>query len=230
MEDRRELIQKISSFLPENLEGTPLITTRGKDHLHIIPHNEHDFAVLSDASRWRNSSGITLKPWIPRQQSLQQYVVLRGLEQSIPAEDVAEALRTRGYKIVEPVPSDVNHQVCKRLLKGVGQGTPSLSMKIELAESDDRDRIIREGLIVLNKRYQVSAYTPPLVPLQCWRCQRFGHTRLRCTSEPACLKCGQNHVGTPCSASSIDFKCKNCTGNHRANDRTCKVYQEALNK
>jgi hypothetical protein len=42
-------------------------------------------------------------------------------------------------------------------------------------------------------RVKVETYNAPKGPLQCKRCQRFGHTQRNCGYAPRCVGCGDAH-------------------------------------
>lgn len=68
---------------------------------------------------------------------------------------------------------------------------------------------------------QVRIYIPP--PMRCFKCQRFGHTSLKCDKEQLCV-CGKPlHVGNPCEE---PLTCVNCNGMHSARSRNCPVFKE----
>lgn len=58
-------------------------------------------------------------------------------------------------------------------------------------------------------------------PLQCNKCQMYGHTSKRCSdAEPKCRRCAENHPVDQCQA---DYsKCANCGENHVAGHKSCK--------
>ena len=61
-------------------------------------------------------------------------------------------------------------------------------------------------------------------PLQCFKCQRLGHTATGYKAKVCCLKCGEEHKVESCLAEEI--KCANCKGNHRANSTECTLIAE----
>lgn len=68
---------------------------------------------------------------------------------------------------------------------------------------------------------QVRMYVPP--PMRCFRCQKFGHTSLRCSEEQVCV-CGKPlHEGRPCEE---PISCVNCQGPHSARSRNCPIYKQ----
>ena len=61
-------------------------------------------------------------------------------------------------------------------------------------------------------------------PLQCFRCQKFGHHKDICTGCQVCGKCGErdpNHTESECK----DIKCANCHEQYPAFSRTCEFYK-----
>lgn len=69
---------------------------------------------------------------------------------------------------------------------------------------------------------------------QCYRCQRFGHTRNYCSMSYRCVKCLGEHYYKDCpKTQDIPPTCVNCKEHHPANYRGCKYYteqQKSLNK
>ena len=45
-------------------------------------------------------------------------------------------------------------------------------------------------------RVSVETYVAPKGPLQCKRCQRFGHTKRNCGYSPRCVACGGSHLSS----------------------------------
>jgi hypothetical protein len=76
-------------------------------------------------------------------------------------------------------------------------------------------------------RVTVETYTAPNGPLQCKRCQRFGHTQRNCGYAPWCVACGKTHHSGECSTPKEQLKCCGCGGNHTANYRSCGKWKEA---
>ena len=65
--------------------------------------------------------------------------------------------------------------------------------------------------------YSVDRFYPN--PMRCFNCQRFGHTKQRCTNKQACYKCGDIHTHVECTA--VSNKCLNCKGQHEATSKDC---------
>ena len=63
--------------------------------------------------------------------------------------------------------------------------------------------------------------------LQCFKCQKVGHTHFNCKNETVCLKCSRNHSVKECDINN-KTKCSNCGGDHVACARKCPFLKEAV--
>jgi hypothetical protein len=70
-------------------------------------------------------------------------------------------------------------------------------------------------------RVSVETYVSPKGPLQCKRCQRFGHTQRNCGYAPRCVACGGSHLSGGCATPREQPQCCGCRGNHTVNYRGC---------
>jgi len=70
-------------------------------------------------------------------------------------------------------------------------------------------------------RCKIHSSTP-----QCYNCQQFGHTALRCEQKtPTCRQCAGVHDSRTCKAEVA--KCANCKGPHKASSAACKARGQA---
>jgi hypothetical protein len=75
-------------------------------------------------------------------------------------------------------------------------------------------------------RVKVEMYNAPKGPLECKRCQRFGHTQRNSGYAPTCVACGDEHMSGKCVTPKQQLKCCRCGGNHTANYRGCSKWKE----
>ena len=61
-------------------------------------------------------------------------------------------------------------------------------------------------------------------PVQCFKCQRFGHKSQECRSNQRCLLCAGLHAHSDCPRT--EQNCANCKGKHPANANICPVKKE----
>ena len=84
---------------------------------------------------------------------------------------------------------------------------------ILMFQSQTLPKYIRVGYY----RVAVSQFIPNTI--RCYKCQKFGHTKLNCRKNEVCNKCGKDH--TDSQECTNEVKCVNCQGNHAFNDKTC---------
>lgn len=57
-------------------------------------------------------------------------------------------------------------------------------------------------------------------PVQCRKCQMFGHGERGCNVKPRCASCAGRHRTTECQLTN-EIRCANCNNNHKATDTNC---------
>ena len=61
-------------------------------------------------------------------------------------------------------------------------------------------------------------------PMRCYKCHRFGHTKLRCRGKALCPTCGQEGHTENCNA---DPWCRNCQkGGHKVTSKECPKWKQ----
>lgn len=101
---------------------------------------------------------------------------------------------------------------------------PSLVVAAELVNNDASREIFKidkicHAIVSIEPRKNNNS-----IP-QCFRCQRFGHTRNYCNMSYRCVKCLGEHYYKDCpKTQDTPPTCVNCKENHPANYRGCKHY------
>jgi hypothetical protein len=72
----------------------------------------------------------------------------------------------------------------------------------------------------------VELYVAPKGPMQCKRCQRFGHMQRNCGYAPRCVACGGSHLYGGCCILREQPQCCGYGGNHTANYWDCIKWEE----
>ena len=112
------------------------------------------------------------------------------------------------------------HAIERLKKKSPEQGwIPSTAVKISFNEPD-----LPTELTIGHSFYKVWPFVN--LPVQCYRCQRLGHTAQGCRAKVRCLICGGEHNKEVCSSQQV--KCANCSGTHTANSRYCNQMRVAL--
>lgn len=148
-------------------------------------------------------------------------VVIKNIPVSLTDDEIKEELITYNLPI----------QKITRLLNKNHQ--PTLVVAVELTNNDAGKNIFKVDKIchaIIRIEPRKNNKNIP----QCYRCQRFGHTRNYCNMEYRCVKCLGNHYYKDCpKAPNVPPTCVNCKENHPANFRGCTFFknlQKSTNK
>ena len=148
-------------------------------------------------------------------------VFLRGLPSTMKTDEIKEALLELKYN-----PRNV-YNVPKKI-DGILQPRPLFRIELEPAETNSS---IYDLTNLLHVRIKVEPPKPRRDPSHCSNCQRLGHTKHYCLRLPRCIKCGAEYKSNQCPLPSTEkCKCANCSGNHPANYRGCKAFQQLRKK
>jgi hypothetical protein len=97
----------------------------------------------------------------------------------------------------------------------------SSSCKLMFDSNEARDKIVKDKLMLMNKRFHVEN---SVRVAQCTKCKQFGHSSRFCKNEESCGRCSGHHHGE--ASCDRAFRCSNCFSDHSAYDRSCKIYQK----
>jgi hypothetical protein len=116
-------------------------------------------------------------------------------------------------ELIQTNETDIKIEKIERLKRKTENGwQPSASLKIFFS-----GKKLPESVTIAYSYYKVRPYVGE--PLQCYRCQRLGHTATGCRATVRCLVCGKNHPKEVCQSNYI--KCANCNQDHMANSKNC---------
>jgi hypothetical protein len=94
---------------------------------------------------------------------------------------------------------------------GILEGTDTLVLTFDRPQ-------IPDTLLVGYLKLRVSQYYDS--PMQCLKCQKYGHTKTRCTeTKDICRNCSLELPHTSCG----NKKCVNCGQDHASNDSSCEI-------
>lgn len=147
-------------------------------------------------------------------------VVLRKLPIDTPTKDILDDLKDLDFPALEV------SQLYGRD-KETREKVPHPLFLATLQKRDDNHRIYKLEYL-LSYRVAVEPYRPPEL-LQCFKCQKVGHSMRTCFCDPKCVKCGAAHLSSTClKTRDTPAHCANCNGDHPANYRGCSVLKNAI--
>lgn len=87
-------------------------------------------------------------------------------------------------------------------------------------------KILPKRVYICYNALTVDLYIYPTI--QCYKCCRYGHTKITCRSNPRCFKCGKDHSGDSC-INEEDWHCCLCKGSHFATSKSCPEHLRQKN-
>jgi hypothetical protein len=117
---------------------------------------------------------------------------------------------------------------CQRLISGE-TGRTCWKVKAKCASLSEKKTLLQQGVKLGYRKYKVSNYAPKNIT-QCFKCQKFGHTSVRCTNTEACKKCSLPHSHKACTTDPNQPSCPNCKGPHPSTFKGCPSYKAEIIK
>jgi len=192
------------------------------EKLMLVPRTDEGFRATVSAPRALDGSkGVSFHTfYLPEDRCVR--LLVKNLSRHMPEDVIREELENLGICVqgVLQLRSGRRDQEAAK----AHPLTPHFIVTVARGPEVAKVRSITElcGLRVL-----VETYVAPKGPLQCKRCQRFGHTQRYCSYAPRCVACGEAHPSGECSIQPQQLKCCSCGGNHKANYRGCAKWKEA---
>ena len=122
----------------------------------------------------------------------------------------------KGCSIEEIVANCEGVVEARRITVRRGETTIETNTVVLTFDSCRPPATVRASYLVL----EVRPYVPN--PLRCFKCQKFGHSQLRCRHAAVCARCGKTgHPEKDCKASPC---CPNCQGQHTAFSKECQTW------
>ena len=145
--------------------------------------------------------------------------IIRGLPPNFTEEEILVELQNLKFPAVS-VRQFKRSQVDP--LSELPYKTPLPIWLITLHNESGIKEKIKQLTGMFNLKIKVEDYEGSSTPMQCFRCQRFGHKAQGCNLQPKCVKCAGSHHTRECTKDPISpATCSNCEGTHPANYRQC---------
>ncbi|CAH0389637.1 unnamed protein product [Bemisia tabaci] len=237
--DNIKSIISLIDAIPEKGENFKFsLKSLNNNVVKVFPENQETWEKCGKTFQEANLQFVTYENKITRPIK----VVVRGLHQSTPVEEIIDDLKDKGFKAIgasnvkivewieiqQPQPNqqaqvDPSQQVYQKQFKKKLIGLPIFHILFENTQDVEEIFSIKS---ILHTRIVVEPLKKgdDVVP-QCLRCQAYGHTRKYCFRAPRCVRCAGDHFSDKCELGKFtkDPLCVNCGEKHPANYRGCAV-------
>lgn len=143
-------------------------------------------------------------------------IVIKNVPYSIEDEDIKKELLDKNLPVTK---------VSRLLNKNKAK---SLVVAVELVNKEAAKEIFKIEHLCYAVVHVEPRKNSGSIP-QCFRCQRYGHTKNYCEMNPRCVKCEGDHLYKDCAKSAeTPPKCVNCKMDHPANYKGCAYYLQQV--
>lgn len=210
IKDVTKLKELIDSVLEKSQYSFKVVT---KNQLRVTTKDTDTYKKLMALVRERKLIGHTFTPKSDRPYR----IVIKNLHHSTPIDAIKEAIESTG-NIVRDEIITARHGPTK---------TPLSTWFVNLVPGPANDAVKKLKYIYNTSVLIEDPKRKKTIP-QCKRCQQYGHTRNYCLRPYRCVKCAENHNTADCPKKDRKepAKCALCLGDHAANYKGCKVFQE----
>lgn len=148
-------------------------------------------------------------------------IVIRNLHASTSTNTIRTLLANEGYAVKYA-----------NVLKNRYTGIPLNIFEVEI---DCKNNPQAEQVLTIkrlgNQEVTIERQARRTDPVQCHRCQAFGHSKNYCRRAFVCLKCAGQHASTECKKDKgSPGLCANCGNQHVASYKGCPVYKAERSK
>ena len=117
-------------------------------------------------------------------------------------------------------------EVCT--MRWLGRPRPSgqhASAVIKVASKEEAEKLLRSDSVTFGGGgLMISPFEERRTPVQCFNCRRIGHRARDCRRPVTCDVCAQEGHA---QCETVNLRCVNCQGPHRASSRQCPEYEKA---
>ena len=216
----RKLLSELRQFHP-GLKVSQ-IKELPKGDVLIIGDSMQDVLILQSENKMNAALGQNVKVSLPKafQTNKQQTKTLavKGVPSDISDSEFKEFLGL----------NKINFAKAERL-KSKKDGRVLPIFRLEISDLTEAEALISQNLVcnVTGIVYKVEEFRTPILVMQCFNCQCFGHSAKTFRSKQKFLICGGNHSHTGCpSKESRKPTFANCKGPHVASYKGCPGYKK----
>ena len=188
----------------------------------VISDSVQDVIILQSESKMKAALGKNVKVSLPNTFQINKVqtksLSIKGVPTNIMDTEFLEFLDLNkiSYDKVERLKSKKDGKILPII-------RPEISYPTEAETLLSRNLVYQVTSIV----YKVEELRTPVLVMQCFNCQCFGHSAKNCRSKQKCLICWESHPHKRCPNREVRKpKCANCKGSHVVSYKGCPEYKK----
>lgn len=209
-------VNKLTELLETVAENTKFTyKIMNKNQLRISSEDIETYKQLMGVIRKHNMIGHTFN----RKDGRNLRLVIKNLHHSTPHQAIKEAFENTGNIVLGEI---INSRYGPEKL-------PTSTFFINL-KSGPNNKAAKQVKAIYHQTVVIEDPKKRTAPVQCQRCQQYGHSKNYCMRPYRCLKCAESHSTKECPKTdrTSPATCALCLGPHPANYKGCEVFKEIL--
>lgn len=161
-------------------------------------------------------------------------VILFDVPREHDSEGFIEKLHGQNFTGTEVTVDELKAEVTVRARTGPRANQEKVNLILEVSPRMRRLLVDKERFYI---GFQCCRARDYVVPMRCYKCLQFGHSKRLCKGSMTCAHCAEaGHKFSECQHKTSAVKCANCVRekrketNHRVDSSDCPMYQKALAK
>ena len=188
----------------------------------VIGDSVQDVIILQSESKMKAALGKNVKVSLPNTFQINKVqtksLSIKGVPTNIMDTEFLEFLDL----------NKISYDKVERL-KSKKDGKILPIFRLEISYPTEAETLLSRNLVyqVTGIVYKVEEFRTPVLVMQCFNCQCFGHLAKNCRSKQKCLICGESHPHKRCpNREARKPKCANCKGSHVVSYKGCTEYKK----
>lgn len=212
VDDVNKLTQLLETVAENNKFSYKIIN---KNQLRITSEDISIYKQLMCVIREHGLIGHTFN----RKDGKNYRLVIKNLHHTTPHEHIKQAFESTGNIVMGEI---INSRYGPEKL-------PTSTFFINL-QAGPNNKAAKQVKVIYHQIVSIEDPKKRTAPVQCHRCQQYGHSKNYCMRPYRCLKCAESHNTKECPKAdrSSPAKCALCLGPHPSNYKGCEVYKEIL--
>ena len=206
--DHKKIVNEIYRCHGKHMRKHIKFVTYKNNLIIIATDNQDVHDLLSSSTEWPVDAFAKGIKFLKKQQPNSHQLIIKGVDPTtnLSDEDIISELNDQGITNAERI---INKQ-----------GNPTTVMKLTVSNKRAYEKLLNNYVTIDLQRFRTS---PAKTVIQCFNCQKVGHTKFNCPNEIRCLRCGGNHSHKECNN---QLKCSNCGSAHTSCSRSCPYLKE----
>lgn len=206
--DHKKIVNEIYRCHGKHMKKHIKFVTSKNNLIIIATDNQDVHELFSTPAEWPENAFAKGVKFLNKQKQETLQLIIKGVDTTtnLNDEEIIEELSAQGITNAQRITNK--------------EGNPTTVVRLAAGDKRTYEKLLNGYVTIDLQRFRTS---PSRTVLQCYNCQKVGHTKFNCPNEIRCLRCGGSHSHKECKN---QVKCSNCGNEHTSCSRSCPYLRE----